>query len=80
MEIISPEARASHDAARVPTLDGPLRVLPKWSRRVREVNPSARPVSESLLGQKHDASDMDICSDLPSKRQQVYESDVEEIF
>ena len=33
------EARASHDAARVPTPDTPLRVLPKRSRRVREVHP-----------------------------------------
>ena len=74
------EACASHYVARVPTLDTPLRVLPKWSRRVREVHPSARPISESLSGQKRDASDMDICSDLPSKRQQVYQSDVEEIF
>ena len=40
----------------------------------------ARPESESLLGQQRDASDMNICFDLPSKRQQVYQSDVEEIF
>ena len=33
------EARGSHDAARVPTPDTPLRVLPKRSRRVREVLP-----------------------------------------
>nr|POF25835.1 hypothetical protein CFP56_69426 [Quercus suber] len=74
------EASASHDAARVHTPSAPLRVLPKWSRRVREVNPLARSVSEPFLGKKRATSDLVICYDSPSKRQQVYQSDVEEIF
>ena len=74
------EALDSHDAARVPIIAAALRVLPKWSCRVREVNSLARLASEPLSGKKHDASEMDVCYDLPYERQQVCQSDAEEIF
>ena len=44
------EARDPHDSARAPMPSVQLRVLPKWSRRVREANPKARLATESLLG------------------------------
>ena len=74
------EARDNHDAARAPKTVAPLRVLPKWSRRVREVNSSVRSAGEPFSGQKCDASDVDVCFDLPYKRQQVYQSEAEDIL
>ena len=74
------EACDPHDLARAFTPYVQLRVLPKWSHKVREANPTARLATELLSGKKWVASDMVICYDLPSKRQHVYQSDVEGFF
>ena len=74
------EACDNHDAARAPKTVAPLRVLPKWSCRVREINSLVRSAGEPSSGQKRAASDMYICFDLPYKRQQVYHSEAEDIL
>ena len=74
------EARDNHDAARAPKSVAPLRVLPKWSRRVRDINSSGRSAGDPSSGQKRAAPDIDIGFDLPYKRQQVYQSEVEDIL
>ena len=66
--------------ARVPKTAAPLCVFPKWSYRVKEVNSSVRSACEPFSGKKCDTSNMDVCFDLPYKRQQVYQSDVEKIL
>ena len=47
---------------------------------MREVNSSVRSTGEPSSGQKRAASNMDICFDLPYKRQQVYQSEAEDIL
>ena len=47
---------------------------------MREVNSSVRSAGEPFSGQKCDASDVDVCFDLPYKRQQVYQSEAEDIL
>ena len=74
------EARDNHDAARAPKSVAPLRVLPKWSRRVRDINSSGRSAGDPSSGQKRAAPDIDIGFDLPYKRQHVYQSEAEDIL
>ena len=74
------EARDPHDSARAPMPFVQLHVLPKWSRKVRKANPTARLATESLSGKKWAVSNIVIFYDLPSKRQQFNQSDVEGFF
>ena len=74
------EARDNQEAARATKDVAPLRVLPKWSRRVRDTNSSARSEDDLSSGQKRAAPDIDIGFDLPYKRQQVYQRVSEDIL